>query len=380
MIIYNTMDPNQAQFIEYPVLYKYTNTGAIQQWQIIVKGNTFYTVEGHKDGKLTESLPTICHGKNQGKKNETSDEQQAISKAESRLKKKRDKGYNEVLLEDKLFFEPMLAFELKKYEHLLFTVDTYVQPKLDGIRCVNEGGTLMSRNGKPFISCPHLTQGEVTLDGELYNHKFKEDFNAIVSLVTRKNLKEDDLEKTKELVEFHCYDFPKFEGVFSKRYSALVKWVMSQNALAIQKGFKSPYILVPTFKIGDMKDLKHYHEMFLDMGFEGTIIRMDLGNYENKRSKQLLKYKDFIDDEYLITGAIEGEGGRTGTIGKFVMQTKDGKVFNSNIKGDFKYLREVWNEREFYIGTKATVKFFQLTPDGIPRFPYIIKLNREIYE
>ena len=95
-----------------------------------------------------------------------------------------------------------------------------------------------------------------------------------------------------------------------------------------------------------------------------------------------LKKKDFVDEEFTIVGAEEGEGGRAGTIGYFIMahdKIKD-KTFKSNVKGDFEYLAEVWKDRKKYIGTKATVKYFNRTPDDVPRFPFVIKLNREEYE
>ena len=128
--------------------------------------------------------------------------------------------------------------------------------------------------------------------------------------------------------------------------------------------------------------MDEYHEKFLEDGYEGSILRLDLGEYENKRSKQLLKKKDFIDEEFKIIDAEEGEGGRAGTIGFFIMQhdkNKD-KTFKSNVKGDFDYLKDVWKNHKNYIGTMATVKYFNRTPDDIPRFPYIIKLNRNEYE
>lgn len=118
------------------------------------------------------------------------------------------------------------------------------------------------------------------------------------------------------------------------------------------------------------------------MGYEGSILRLDIGDYENKRSKQLLKKKDFVDEEFKIVGAVEGEGGRAGTIGFFVMELEDGKekTFKSNVKGDFEYLTDIWKNHKHYIGTHATVKYFARTPDNVPRFPYIIKLNRASYE
>jgi DNA ligase-1 len=359
---------------KFPILYKYTSKGQVQQWQIIVDGDSFYTIEGIKNGKLTQSLPTYCIGKNVGKKNETSAEEQAEKQAAAKHKKKMDSSYNEVLTDQSNYFEPMLAEKFEDRKDLLFTVRTFIQPKLDGLRCDNEGGFLTSRNGKPFVSCPHLVQKDTRLDGELYNHLFKNDFNKIVSLCRKTKPTKEDIKDASNMVEFWAYDFPDHEGVFSERYKSLTAWIKLNPNKKIK--------LVPTYEVFSLEDIEEYHAKFMDEGYEGSIIRLDLGNYENKRSKQLLKYKDWIDSEFEIVGYEEGEGGRTGTIGKFVVKHDKiaGKTFSSNVLGNHEYLRKVWKERDSYIGKTCTIKHGKRTPDDIPRWPYVTKIAREDYE
>lgn len=356
----------------FPILFKYDTRGRVQQWQIHVKDDHFWTEEGIKGGAITTSLPTYCKAKNIGRANETTPQEQALAEAQSKWQKKVDKGYNEVLTDKKKFFEPMLAHEVSKYEKLLFTVPTFIQPKLDGLRCISQDNTLMSRNGKPYLACPHLHQDRFTLDGELYNHEYHDDFNKIVSLCKKQSPTVEEYKESKDKVQFWAYDFPSHNGVFSARYAALKSALKQLNNPA--------YKLVPTYEVKNQAEVDKYHEEFLSKGFEGSILRLDLGKYENKRSKQLLKKKDFIDEEFKIVGAEEGEGGRAGTIGFFVVELKDGKTCKSNVKGSHEYLAEVWKDREKYIGTKATIKYFNRTPDGSLRFPYVIKLNREAYE
>src|SRR6187549_1056471 len=119
----------QTKTAMFPTLYKYTQTGAVQQWRILVEDNYFQTEEGQEPGMKTLSLPTYCKGKNIGKKNETTDEQQAIAEAQAKWQKKVDSGYNEVLTAEKKFFEPMLAKDAKDSKDLTFKVRTFVQPK-----------------------------------------------------------------------------------------------------------------------------------------------------------------------------------------------------------------------------------------------------------
>lgn len=380
----------------WPILYKYTSKKKVQQWTVYVEGNNLYTEEGEKGGKLTTSKPTICEPKNVGKKNERSANEQAISEAESRFKEKLNKGYSlkleesgakyfEVMLaesyRDKSTGEPQKWVQKQVWDN---PAKKFVQPKLDGLRSVNNEMKLSSREGKPFVTCPHLLQDKMILDGELYNHQFKDDFNAIVSMIKQQKPTEDDIAYARKWAQMWVYDAPGVKGNFEKRYEALKKF-FDENK---NEPFMRAFILVPTYEVKNEEELKEYHEKFKKLGYEGTILRVSDKNYENKRTRQLLKYKDFIDEEFLIVGHIEGKGGRKGTIGKFILQhDKDsGKTFKANVKGKFSYLKEVWKNRDSYIGKQATVQYFNRTPlkkDGsgdIPRFGYVIKLDRKSYE
>ena len=338
-----------------PTLYKYTELGQVQEWTIYVEGDSFYTIEGINT--LSESKPTVCQGKNIGKSNETTPEQQAELEAKSKWQKKKDKGYNEVLTNEEKFFEPMLAHERSKYEKLLFTVPTYVQPKLDGVRCILKDGKLMSRNGKQIVSCPHLEFPNWFLDGELYSHSLKEDFNKIISLTRKSKSTQEDLDESAKIVEYWVYDLPSSPTVFSTRWKQLT-----------ERFFPSCFKFVPTYQVHSLKEIEQYHEKFLEQGFEGTMIRLDLGPYENKRSKQLLKYKNFQDDEFLILDVEEGLGNRSGMAGKLICKIGD-STFGCSMTGTQEFMTQVLKDKDKVIGLEATVKFFQLTPDGIPRFP-----------
>ena len=109
------------------------------------------------------------------------------------------------------------------------------------------------------------------------------------------------------------------------------------------------------------------------------MLRLNLP-YENKRSKSLLKHKSFIDTEYKIIGVEQGKGNLTGKMGALVFKTSEGDTFNASINGGWDYLEELWNSKDKLIGKQATVKYFNLTPDGKPRFPKVIKIDRGSYE
>lgn len=369
-----------ALIIDFPILYKYTQKGQVQQWRIWTEDEKFFTEEGIQGGTLTVSKPTVCKAKNVGRANETTPVAQAQAEAQAKWQKKIDSGYNEKLTKEKKFFEPMLAHEYDE-DKIDWSKPVYIQPKLDGLRCINDGQSLMSRNGKPFYAS-HLHHGEdILLDGELYNHTFKDDFNAITGLFKREPRNRTDAQaaECEEKGQMWVYDLPSEKGTFSERYEALKKWVEARK--------DKKFVLVPTFRVFSHKDVKTYHKKFMKEGYEGSIVRLD-GPYEGKRSKNLLKFKDWQDAEFEIIGFTEGEGGRAGTIGNFTLAFPDGKgskSFSSNVKGKFDFLTDVWENRESYVGKMATVEFQNYTPikdgkGGVPRFPYIIKLNRQEYE
>ena len=351
----------------FPILYKYTTKGQVQQWQIVVKLNGFCTIEGIKDGKLTYSQFTYCTGKNIGKSNQTSDEQQALLEAQAKWQKKLDSGYNEVLTTEKKFFEPMLAFEFSKYEHLLFTVRTFIQPKLDGMRSYLNDKKHTSRKGIKIVSCPHLEFNFYGLDGELYNHELKNDFDKLMSLVRKTKPTIADLEESKKLVQYWVYDYPYLgDKVFSERYDALKK---------TYEYFPRNFKLVPTYEVFNSEDIERYHKQFIDQGYEGSIIRMDLGAYENKRSKQLLKKKDFIDNEWTIIGMKEGEGNRAGCAATLTIKLDSGVICEPTMTGTEEFMRQVWRDQKTVIGKQVTVKYFGLTKDGSLRFPTVKHIN-----
>jgi hypothetical protein len=143
--------------------------------------------------------------------------------------------------------------------------------------------------------------------------------------------------------------------------------------------YHSSIVVVKTDQIDNMNDLTGYYEDYILDGYEGQMIRLD-ENYENKRSKFLLKHKSFIDEEFNILDIIQGIGNKTGMVGAFVFKSKTGRIFNASPKFNWEECIAMWNNRANLIGKSATVKYFNLTPDGVPRFGYVTKIDRESYE
>jgi DNA ligase-1 len=364
-------------------IYKKTKTGATQEWTIEVEGNKYRTHSGQVGGAITTNEWTVVYGKNTGKANGTTDSEQALKEAEAKRTKKLESGYFEDVnnIDTKQYFEPMLAAKWEDYKDKL-TYPIYSQAKLDGIRCILTRDGMFSRNGKPIISAPHIfdsvkplfeTNPDLIFDGELYADKFANDFNKIVSLVKKTKPTADDLKESKELIEYHIYDLPSSDKNFIQRAYDLAILFETRSEL-------HPHCrIVETYKVPSEDVVTELYEKYVEEGYEGQMLRLD-GKYENKRSKNLLKHKSFVDEEYTILDICEGEGNRTGTAGYMVFQTAEGKPFKSNVKGTWDETAEMLKSKNELIGKQATIKYFNLTPDGIPRFPFVINIDRNSYE
>ena len=365
-------------------IYKKTKTGATQEWTIEVVGNKYRTHSGQVGGIITTNEWTIVYGKNTGKLNETTDKEQTMKEAVAKRTKKLESGYFENIkhINKTQYFEPMLASKWEDSKDKI-TYPIFSQPKLDGIRCIVTKDGMFSRNGKPIISAPHIRESlsevfevypELILDGELYADKFANDFNKIVSLVKKTKPTDTDLKESKKNIQYWIYDIPSEHYNFGERCYRLD--VLFDNYL---KKFEQHCVLVQTDTCNNEDEVMELYGEYVDKGFEGQMLRLDK-KYENKRSKSLMKHKSFVDEEYTILDIVEGEGNRTGTAGYMVFETADGKRFKSNVKGTMEETAEMLKNKKKLIGKEATIKYFNLTPDGIPRFPYVINIDRESYE
>lgn len=360
-----------------PTLYARTNTGAVQQWTVEAQNNSYRTTFGQVGGKLQTTNWTECYETNSGRSNQRTAEQQAEFEAKALWKKKKESGYFEDINEvDKTtFVEPMLAKNYEDYKDVI-KFPVFSQPKLDGIRCVVTKDGMFTRNGKSIESCPHIfkelqkffiNQPTLVFDGELYNHDLKHDFNKITSLVKKTKPTIQDIKESSQLVQYWIYDIVDTTRTFKERCDWIEHNVLGKCDFALKA--------VPTALPASQQEMDDLYAAYTEHGFEGQMIRLNT-KYENKRSKNLLKRKDFQDKEYTILDIIEGEGNKAGMAGAMVFENELGIRFNSNIKGSRDFLKEIWKDKNQLIGEQATVKYFNLTPENkVPRFPYVIAIR-----
>jgi len=354
-------------------LFKKTSTGKIQTWKIHTLASIIYSESGQVGGKMIKSMDRIENGKNIGKTNETTPRQQAELEAQARWEKKKKKGYVESEADaeaDKVDetvitggYVPMTAKVWQKHgKHIVFPCA--VQPKLDGIRCTNSEG-LFTRSRMPIVSMPHIVAAlkklglsHYPLDGELYNHDYRDNFEEIVHLVKRPDVHPDH-----EKVEYHVYDADRPGFPFERRHEKLRQEL--EKAPACIK-------IVETKIAKDEKELTAIYEGFMDQGYEGAMVRNIDSVYENKKSKHLQKYKEFQDDEFKVIGIKEGRGKLAGHVGSFICEIDDhnGKrSFKAKAKGNIDNLKKFFEDESTWKNKMMTVQFQNYTKKTIvPRF------------
>jgi DNA ligase-1 len=268
--------------------------------------------------------------------------------------------------------KPMLAHKFDE-SRVDWSQPVYIQAKLDGVRCLFTKDGAYSRTGKHFKNLAHIELAlipffkqnpDVILDGELYNHKLKNDFEKIISLVRKQKPTADDRLDAQHLVQFHVYDY--FDGVKYDSYKTRMQQLVTS-------GIYTPdhtVMYVPAKLVDSYNYARDIHADFLDQGYEGSIIRLD-GLYKHGRSYDLMKFKDFSDTEATIIGYEAGKGKRQGTLGKFIMLDDEGIQFGCPPGKGYSYkdLAAMLNNVHDYIGQRATFTYFQRTQAGSYRHP-----------
>ena len=381
--------------MQFPKLYKLTSSKKTQEWEISTKGNKIIVIQGQLDGKKQRYEQTIKEGKNIGRSNETTPAQQAESEAKSKWEHKHNKDYHLSIKEcnqkvkraNAGGYLPMLAQSYAKHAKKHLKYPCYCQPKLDGLRCTGtkekNGVQLWFRSGKEITTMGHIVddldlimkKGDI-FDGELYVHG--EDFNSFTGAIrANKNLNPEITKK----IKYHIYDFPRIDGL--EEYNSY--WDRS-------KRFKKLYITntsiinVKTKSVDNFEQAMELYKKFIEEGYEGIMFRNIDMPYEQKRSYNLLKYKEFIDDEFTIISIEEGKGILAGHVGAFICRIeanrvlKDigGKTFKfgneqafvkAKMEGKHELLKHLFENPNECLGKPLTIKYQNLSKDGIPRFP-----------
>lgn len=391
---------SREKLFENAPLFKKTSTGAIQRWENYVAYvddiPTVVSEWGQINGKVQVAEEKILVGKNIGKKNETTPLEQARLQMEANWTKRLKKGYVKTLedavndLVDALIkggIVPMTANVYQKQGHKI-VFPAIAQPKLDGHRSTSQKDdldvvyldlgidakavSLWSRGREQVKSLPHICKAlslycpYEKMDGELYNHDYRDNFEDLTSLI-----KQDEPIDGHEVVEYHVYDIPHPTMNNFERYKALE---------ALRPTFEgTPIKIVESIIVNNPEELTAAYIYFMELGYEGAMVRNFLGLYVNKKSYDLQKYKEFEDDEFEIVDINVSTKGKMAGKGVFICITKEGKRFKAKMKGKISELKKYADNPEDYIGKQLTVQFQGYTKkNNVPRFPVALRIRVDI--
>lgn len=370
----------------FPPLYKRGVKGEVRVWSMQVGYNVNDGIAAHRvvsgilDGAMTETGWSFTESKNVGKKNATTPLSQALSEIENQYQIKKERGYfaDVSQIDEVQFTKPMLAQDWDKRKAKVNIADgVYAQPKLDGIRCIARADGLWTRTGKPITSCPHIVSAltsffednpDAILDGELYNHDLRDDFNTITSVVRKEKPSDEEVQQAAELIQYHIYDQVDTSKTFSQRGVEIVS--------LFNGTFRSHACLrlVPTAFVATQEHLDALYAQWMEEGYEGQMIRLNTP-YENKRSNNLMKRKDFITEEFPVIRMEPGNGNWSGAIKRFVVQLPDGNTNDATPRGSYEQMAALLASGK--TPKWATVRYFGKTPDGALRFPVAVDYGYE---
>lgn len=362
--------------MRFPTLYHKGKNGEIYRWTIWAEGNKIITEHGHLGGVMQYSQRT-AEGKNIGRSNETTPEEQAVKEARSMWINKVERKYSETVeaAQEEVFL-PMLAHSFKDpkkpgvYSNkVIYPAD--IQPKLDGVRCMafwDQGWIYLgTRNGKEWKAPFHIAEElseylptEMVLDGELYIHGV--DFESLSSWTKKLYMETAQL-------EYHVFDMP-----IDETGNASLRW--AQRLEKLREFFHKNARRMQMVKLVDIvgtartpEEVLQWEEYCVEQGYEGAMIRNRYGLYLfGHRSHDLLKVKSSQDAEYKIVDFTNG-------VGKFeravvwICETPDKKTFRVVPKADQKRREYYFANGKKYIGKYLKVRYQNLTKEGIPRFP-----------
>ena len=355
------------------LLHKTNEKGNIQIWHAIIDGASYTVTYGIKDGKMQTETKTIGAGKNIGKENYSSPEQQAEFQVANKARKKIENS-DYVIIKGKSILDanrnkevkaialdvpkPMLAHDGRKRLDKIEIDKVWSQPKIDGYRCLAAKNELYTRKRKTMTGkIPHLLPylqdyfnilDAAYLDGEAYSNEI--DFNTLQSILNKKpeKMTTEDIEAAKT-IKFNLFDYipnnPKTD----------VDRMEEVNKLK-----NNDFVNVIKAELIFVKDIQTKHDEYVSAGHEGLMIRIPFSQYEHKRSYNLMKYKVFDDEEAEIVG-FKPEKNNPNKLGSLMMRFKNGVEFDARPKITHEAMAEMFENqnkrayRDWETDRKSTV-------------------------
>ena len=235
--------------------------------------------------------------------------------------------------------------------------------KLDGMRAYWSEGKLWTRNGLPIVAPTWFIEdfpADLELDGELFLDRKM--FEECMSITRR----------TDGLGEWHrityvVFDAPRVAGGIVARLDAA--------SMALSRAGSKYAKIHPHTTCSGFEHVVTELARVQAVGGEGLMLRHATATHRGGRTSDLLKVKTFQDDEAVVTGYEDGKGKHVGVVGALVCVSRTGARFKVGSG-----LTDAQRQPNIVpkIGSVITYKYFELSADGVPRFPTFLRSRPDV--
>lgn len=285
--------------------------------------------------------------------------------------KSLNKVFGESFIRD---FGVQLAFPFAKYGDKLDGEEFILTQKLDGHRAVcqidNGHGQFYTRQGIPINGLNAQIKVLINLATYIHEPQFVFDGELLLKNPTHMSTK-DLFRETSSALRSQNADksdivFNIFDGVTLQEFLAGQSHNLfntrKQTLLEMPKDQTQHITVIPNLYVGH--DLSKIHELQTKLvvpnDWEGLMLNLSAGQYQTKRSRDLLKIKTFFNADVKVLDVFEGQGNFANTLGGVIIdykgyQVRVGSGFDTNQRDYF------WHHPEDIVGKIIDVQYFEET-------------------
>jgi len=273
-------------------------------------------------------------------------------------------------------FDVMLAERFADNPNHVQDKDFIITEKLDGIRCIlifDPEPAFFSRSGQPILDLVELVDQVKHLpknfvyDGELLlentnNLKSEDLYRATVKVTNKDGEKKNILFNMFDMVDKECFKNGIDPTSCIDRKKHLKKTLENLHKKNIGLNLK----LVPMLYVGnDINEISRLQDQFARDGGEGIMLNIANAPYECKRTKSLLKVKQFNTADVLVIDVEEGSGANRGRLGAVLVKFHgpDGEEYTVRVGSGFKLdeREKFWHDKDLILGKIIEIGYFELS-------------------
>lgn len=385
-------------------LYKKDSKGKIREWNIQIVNNPhndnefgIETSDGIHGGKIKTPIYKRARPNVQFKTSKIKAEAMMKSAIDKKLRSNYFRSIEEIKDEDILFMPTgcpsgMIWEEWKDKAHVVYPA--LASGKLDGSKMYStwrDGRVFLNtRSAKEHKNFRHIEEAlakcyaenpHLVLDGEAYNHDYRERFEELQSIFRKESPTEEQRKQSAEIAKFYIYDAVNLE---IPDLSALERQELLRDVYNKYLREFDCIVWWSSWQVASEEEYDEFHEQCMDDGFEGTVLKITDAPYVQRKNKMVMKRKPKFDCEFKIIDIVEGTGTHRGIAAGVTIDLTfvDGMNIGhrEQLKEDFqdtgiakgwnhKMLKAMLENKADYIGKMGTIEYGGLTAYGKLRFP-----------